>query len=153
MASAAITPASTSTANTSTSSANQPWWPSHGSVASRSTAPIIAITIVGKRTRKPQKIAACIRPGPRRWKSLRWPSTITASLRARPRQVVEARRRLAHPHQVHEQLRPAGEQARRPTASAAASASAPSQRVYCDRAFRSSAVIAGTISVRSPITA
>ena len=44
-------------------SANQPWWPSHGSVASRLTAPIIAITIVGKSTRKPQKIAAWIRPG------------------------------------------------------------------------------------------
>ena len=29
-----------------------------------STAPIIAMTIVGKRTTKPQKIAACIRPGP-----------------------------------------------------------------------------------------
>ena len=58
----AITPTSTSTANTSTSDANQPWWPSHGSVASRSTAPIIAIRIVGNRTRKPQKIERVHQP-------------------------------------------------------------------------------------------
>ena len=68
------------------------------------------------------------------------------------RQVVEARRRLAHPHQVHEQLGPAGEQhaghrQRR------GERERSHQRVYCDRALRSSAVIAGTISVRSPITA
>ena len=63
--------------------ANQPWWPSHGSVASRLTAPIIAITIVGKRTRKPQKIAAWIRPGTSRWSSFLWPSTITASFSTR----------------------------------------------------------------------
>ena len=36
MITAPITPASTSTANRSTMNANQPWWPSHGSVASRS---------------------------------------------------------------------------------------------------------------------
>ena len=83
MITAPITPASTSTANTSTSSANQPWWPSHGRVASRSTAPIIAITIVGNRTRKPQKMAAWIRPGTSRCSSLRWASTISASLRTR----------------------------------------------------------------------
>ena len=83
IASAAITPASTSTAKTSTSSANQPWWPSHGSVASRSTAPIIAIRIVGKRTRKPQKIAAWTSPGTSRCRSLRCPRTISASLRIR----------------------------------------------------------------------
>ena len=63
MARAATTPTRTSTANTSTISANQPWWPSHGSVASRSTAPIIAITIVGKSTTKPQKMKACTSPG------------------------------------------------------------------------------------------
>ncbi len=83
MITAPMTPASTSTANTSTSRANQPWWPSHGRVASRSTAPIIAITIVGNRTRKPQKMAAWIRPGTSRCSSLRWPRTISASLRTR----------------------------------------------------------------------
>ena len=35
MITAPITPASTSTANRSTMNANQPWWPSHGNVASR----------------------------------------------------------------------------------------------------------------------
>ena len=69
----------------STSSAYQPWWPSHGSVACLSTIPIIAITIVGRSTRKPQKMNACISPGPRRWSSLRWPSTIVASLLDPPR--------------------------------------------------------------------
>ena len=80
---APITPTSTITVNTSTISANQPWCPSHGSVDSRSTVPIIAITIVGKRTRKPQKIAAWISPGTSRWSSFFWPSTITASFSTR----------------------------------------------------------------------
>ena len=57
--------------------------PSHGNDQLRSTAEIIAITIVGNRTRKPQKIAACIAPGNMRWNSLRWPSTITASFLTR----------------------------------------------------------------------
>src|SRR5215207_4641812 len=83
MITAPITPTSTITANRSTMNANQPWSPSHGSVDSRSTAPIIAITIVGKRTRKPQKIAAWIRPGTSRWSSFLWPSTITASFSTR----------------------------------------------------------------------
>ena len=81
-----------------------------GSVASRSTAPIIAITIVGKRTRKPQKIAAWISPGTSRWSSLRWPSTISASLRARCGTSPERVGRLAQPDEVDEQLRAAREQ-------------------------------------------
>ena len=68
---AVATPASTAIAKTSTSAMNQPCEPSHGNDQSRSTAEIIAITIVGKRTRKPQKIAACIAPGSSRWNSLR----------------------------------------------------------------------------------
>ena len=140
---APITPASTSTANTSTSSANQPWWPSHGSVASRSTAPIIAITIVGNRTRKPQKIAAWIRPGTRRWSSLRWPSTISASLRAPLRQVVEARRSACPSAPGRRAAAPGARTGMPLTASAAASASAPASTVYGERAFLSSAVIAG----------
>src|SRR5215213_5555126 len=43
MIAAPITPASTSTANSSAMNANHPWWPSHGSVDSLSTAPIIAM--------------------------------------------------------------------------------------------------------------
>ena len=83
MITAPTTAASTRTANRSTMNANQPWWPSHGNVASRSTAPMIAITMVGKRTRKPQKIAAWISPGTSRWSSFRCPSTITASFSTR----------------------------------------------------------------------
>ena len=61
-------------------------------------------------------------------------------------------RRLAHPHEVDDQPRPPceqvggdGERRRERERS--------DQDVYGERAFRSSAVIAGTISVRSPITA
>ena len=71
------------TAKMSTSSAYQPWWPSHGNVACLSTAPIIAITIVGPSTRNPQKMNAWIRPGTSRSSSLRCPSTIVVSLRTR----------------------------------------------------------------------
>ena len=125
IATAPITPTSTSTANTSTISANQPWWPSHGSVASRLTAPIIAITIVGKRTRKPQKIAAWIRPGTSRWSSFFWPSTITASFLTRSG--TSSKRSTGLPSRT----RSTSSFARRPksvpaTASTAASASAPS---------------------------
>ena len=56
--SAPITPASTSTQKMSTSSAYQPWCPSHGNVECLSTMPIIAIRIVGTSTRKPQKMNA-----------------------------------------------------------------------------------------------
>ena len=77
------TPAKTSTANTSTSSAYHPCAPSHGSVACGFAAPIIAMTMVGNRTMKPQKIAACIKPGNSRCSSVRWPITSVASARAR----------------------------------------------------------------------
>ena len=63
--------------------AYQPWSPSHGKVACLETTPIIAITIVGPSTRKPQKMKAWIRPGTSRCSSLRCPSTIVASLRTR----------------------------------------------------------------------
>ncbi len=83
MKNAAHTLSSTSTANRSTRSANQPWWPSQGSVASRSTAPIMAMMMVGNSTMKPQKISACITPGPSRCSSLRCPIATTASWRTR----------------------------------------------------------------------
>jgi hypothetical protein len=82
---AAATPIRTSTANRSTRNAYQPWWPSHGSVACLSTMAMIAMRIVGSRTMKPQKMNACISPGPSRWSSLRWPSTIVASFLTRRR--------------------------------------------------------------------
>ena len=64
--SAEATPISTSTQKMSTSSAYQPWCPSHGNVWWRSTIPIIAITIVGPSARKPQNTNACINPGQKR---------------------------------------------------------------------------------------
>jgi hypothetical protein len=68
-----------------------------------------------------------------------------------PRHVVRALGRLAELQQVDEQLRAAGEEGaadgeRRRERKR-------SERDGYDRTFRSSAVIAGTISVRSPITA
>ena len=83
MMNAVTTPANTITAKMSTRSANHPWCPSHGIVSSFATTAITAITMVGKRTRKPQKMNACIRPGTSRWSSLRWPSVITTSFRTR----------------------------------------------------------------------
>src|SRR5215210_2319920 len=125
MSTAPITPSSTSNANASTISANQPWWPSHGSVAWRLTAPIIAIRIVGNRTRKPQKIAAWIRPGTSRWRSFFWPSTITASFLTRVGTL--SKRSTGLPSRI----RSTSSLARRPNsvppaASTATSASAPS---------------------------
>src|SRR5579872_87684 len=67
----------------STRSWYHPWWPSHGSVECLSTAPIMAMRIVGPSTRKPQKMNAWARPGPMRWRSLRCPSTITSSFSTR----------------------------------------------------------------------
>ena len=57
------TPASTATANTSTSHANHVVSPISGRCPSGSTIAIAASTIVGSSTTNPQKIAACIRPG------------------------------------------------------------------------------------------
>ena len=68
---AVMTPTSTSVANRSTRNANQPWLPSHGIVWSLSTTAIIAITMVGSSTMKPQKMNACISPGTSRCSSLR----------------------------------------------------------------------------------
>ena len=72
-------PTSTSTLKRSTIQPNHVWPPSQGSSACLSTAAIIAMTIVGKSTRKPQKMNACISPGTRRCRSFRWPSTISTS--------------------------------------------------------------------------
>jgi hypothetical protein len=68
------------------------------------------------------------------------------------RDVVEALDRLAEPDQVDEQLRAAGEQVAADR-KRRRERERSQQDVYVERAFLSSAVIAGTISVRSPITA
>ena len=66
--------------------------------------------------------------------------------------VVEALGRLAEPDQVHEQLGPAGEQ-EAADRQQGGKRQRSRQDVYAGRAFLSSALIAGTISLRSPITA
>jgi hypothetical protein len=68
------------------------------------------------------------------------------------RDVVEPLDRLAELHEVDEQLRPPGEQ-RAADGERRRQGERSDQDVYADRALLSSAVIAGTISVRSPITA
>ena len=68
------------------------------------------------------------------------------------RQIVEAIGRLAHPHEADEQPRPAREQGAADR-EGRSEGKRSGQHVYGVRAFLSSAVIAGTISVRSPITA
>ena len=68
------------------------------------------------------------------------------------RHVVEALDRLAEPHEVHEQLRAAAEQRARHREHRG-ERERSERDVYEDCAFLSSAVIAGTISARSPITA
>ena len=152
IATAASTPASTRTAKTSTSSANQPWWPSHGSVAWRSTAPIIAITIVGQEDEEPPEdrgvhqardraagtaCAGRARSRPRCGRAAagrRSAPTACPSARG-PRSASPAREQSGGDGEHRRERKPSG------------------QDVYGERAFRSSAVIAGTISVRSPITA
>ncbi len=112
-----------------------------------------AIRIVGKRTMKPQKMAACMSPGPSRCSSLRWPSTL-GGLAAQRALRARRRARAAPPS-------PAG--ARRAGRGAAASAAADEQQRgkaeragedgYAPRTRLSSALIAGTTSCRSPMTA
>ena len=68
------------------------------------------------------------------------------------RHVVEALDGLAEPDQVHEQLRAAAEQ-RAADRQHRGERERSERDVYEDCAFLSSAVMAGTISARSPITA
>lgn len=83
MNTAISTPTITRTAKTSWTRPNQPDRPIRGSANPSSTAWPRASTIVVRRTRKPQKMNACIRPGSRRWRSFRCPRTTTASRRTR----------------------------------------------------------------------
>ena len=106
------------------------------------------MTIVGKRTRKPQKMNACMSPGTSRCSSFRWPSTISTSFStwrgtsagrsfgfaARTTRIRNHARRAKNPPQT-------------------IASTAEDDRSYEPRTFRSSALIAGTISCRSPITA
>src|ERR671914_233924 len=69
-----------------------------------------------------------------------------------PGQVVEALARLAEPYQVDQELGPAREQ-KAAHGDGQREGDRSEKNVYGPRAFLSSAVTAGTISVRSPITA
>ena len=145
-------PASTARMKTSTSAMNQPCAPSHGNDQSRSIAPIIAITIVGKRTRKPQKISACIAPGHEPLEQLPLAEHDRRLVLDAPRDVVGAVERPRRTDEPHEEERapreqPAGDGEQRRKGDGAGDGG------YEPLTFLSSAVIAGTISCRSPITA
>ena len=101
---------------------------------------------------KPQKIAACIRPGTRRCSSFRWPSTSRASFLRPCREVGRALDRPAGADEPGEEACAAGEEAAADEQQRG-EAERARENGYAPRAFLSSALIAGTISCRSPITA
>ena len=116
-------------------------------------SPISAIRIVGSSTRKPQKMNACISPGPKRWSSLRCPSTIVASLRARrPTSPVRSTGWRAARTRPTSSAHAPGEQ-RAADGDRGGERDGGGDRDYVPLAFLISAEIAGTISCRSPITA
>ena len=127
----------------------QPWWPSHGSVACGSTAAIVAITIVGKRTRKPQKMNACIRPGNEPVEQLLLAEDDRRLVAELPRRVGRAVVRARAAHLRGEEAGAAREQ---PAAGDEQDGERDRGDGYSARTFLSSALIAGTISCRSPIT-
>ena len=139
---------------TSTSAMNQPCDPSHGNVQSRSTAEIIAMTIVGKSTRKPQKIAACIAPGQQPLEQLPLAEHDHRFVADPTWNVVVPLDRLRSAHEADEQQRAPREEGPRDGERSRERERACKRRCpYASRAFLSSAEIAGTISCRSPITA
>ena len=117
-------------------------------------SPTTAMKIVGKRTRKPQKMKACTSPGPSRCKSFRCPRTIVASFRpgAGRRRAVDGLAR-ARTSRARNSARRAKSQPATAIAATSATADGDARRRAQPRAFRSSAEIAGTTSCRSPITA
>ena len=137
---------------TSTIAMYQPWRPSHGNDQSRSIAPMPAIRIVGKRTRKPQKISACISARHEPLEQLALAEHDRRLVLHAPRDVVgavERPRRADEPHEEERAAReqPAGDGEQRREGDGAG------RGCYDPLTFLSSAVIAGTISCRSPITA
>ena len=100
---------------------------------------------------KPQKMNACISPGTSRCSSLRWPRAITASLRRRAGTSPERSLGCAV------RTSPTSSRARRakrvPATATTTTSATSGGRVYPPLAFAISAVIAGTTSCRSPITA
>ena len=82
---------------------------------------------------------------------MRWPSAITASLRSRAGTSSERSLGLRRPHEPHEQQGAAGEE--RAGHRHHDDQRDQGERVYPPLAFAISAVIAGTTSCRSPITA
>ena len=83
---------------------------------------------------------------------MRWPEHDLGLVAHALGHVVEALGRLAEPDEVDEQLRAAGEQGAA-DGERRGKRQRSGQDLYAERALLSSAVIAGTISLRSPITA
>ena len=139
---------------TSTSAMNQPWRaePRERPVAV-DRADASPCTIVGKRTRKPQKISACIDARDEPLEQLALPEHDRRLVPHAAREVVGALERPRGADEPDEEAARAARTAAPATASSAARATAPATRRYEPRTFLSSAVIAGTISCRSPITA
>ncbi len=117
------------------------------------TAPIIAIRIVGPRTRKPQKMKAWIRPGPEPLQQLALSEHDRRLVADAPRGVAGPRQRRGPAHERDQETAPGGRTAFALTASAAASATAEIGDAYAPLTFLISAEIAGTTSCRSPMTA
>ena len=107
--------------------------------------------IVGKRTMKPQKMKACISPGTTRCSSFFWPSAITASWRTRAG--TSSKRGAGWPSRTIRTSMTARRANTPPQIASAASSAISATGSIRPPAFRSSAVIAGITSCRSPITA
>ncbi len=79
MKNAIAIPTTTSVAKTSEMNANHAAWPRIGRDESLSTIATAASAIVGSSTMKPQKMNACIRPGPSFCRSFFWRKTWVSS--------------------------------------------------------------------------
>ena len=155
IANAATTPTSTSTAKRSTSSANQPCCPSHGSVAPRRRPPISAITIVGNEHEEAPEDERVDEAGDEALEQL------PLAERRRPPRCARAwaRRRSAaigfpsRTSRYSSSARRANSAGRRRRARRGEHDARRSSVEAASHARRISAEIAGTTSCRSPITA
>jgi hypothetical protein len=80
--------------------------------------------IVGKRTTKPQKMNACMRPGTRRWRSFRCPTTMVASF---PTRAGRSDRRAAGLPDRTSRVRKSARRANSPPATSSAATSATAE--------------------------
>ena len=151
--SAAITPASTSTQKMSTSSAYQPWWPSHGSVSCLSTIPISAIRIVGSEHQEPPEDERVQQPRAESLEQLALPEDDLGLVASAARHVARALSVGARPLYEPGEQADAGDEQRAAHAQSGGQRHGGDGRSYPPFTFLISAEIAGTTSWRSPITA